>query len=342
MCKDFIRYRLTGEAWGEMTDMSGTSLMDIRLGEYSPEVLDAFGIRRWLPLLPPLRLSHDGCGRVTAEAARATGLAEGTPVAGGMFDVDACALASALTDEDTLGMTLGTWGINQYVSPTPVVDGVFMTSRYCVPGDYLILEGSATSASNLEWFVQHWLEAESQSAAAHGQTLYQRINQMVDQTPPSADGPLFLPFLYGSNVHPAAAGSLVGVRAGHQRGEVLRAVFEGVVFAHRTHWERLLRFRAAPCRIRVSGGAARSDVWVQMIADAFQVPVQVPDGSEFGALGAAICASVAAGCHADYPSACQAMVRFSRRFQPRCELASYYAAKFERYQRLAAALDNFW
>ena len=342
MCKDFIRYRLTGEAWGEMTDMSGTSLMDIRQGQYAAEVLEAFGIDQWAPILPPLRWSHECCGHVTADAARATGLAEGTPVAGGMFDVDACALASALTDEGTLGMTLGTWGINQYVSKTPVVDGVFMTSRYCVPGDYLILEGSATSASNLEWFVQHWLGTDFPAATVEGPTVYERINQMVAQTPPSADGPLFLPFLYGSNVHPAAAGCLVGLRAGHERGDVLRAVFEGVVFAHRTHWDRLLQIRWAPHEIRASGGAARSDVWVQMIADVFQVPVQVPDGSEFGALGAAICGSVAAGCYADYQSACEAMVRFSRRFEPNRQLASYYAEKYDRYRRLAATLDVFW
>jgi L-xylulokinase len=342
MCKDWIRYRLTGEAWAEITDMSGTSLMDVRQGQYAPEVLETLGIGRWSSILPPLRLSHDRCGCVTAEAARATGLAAGTPVAGGMFDVDACALASGLTDQDVLGMTLGTWGINQYVSRTPVEEGVFMTSRYCIPGDYLILEGSATSASNLEWFVQYWLDAESSAAEAEGRTLYQRIDQVVVRTPPDPAGPLFLPFLYGSNVHPSAAGSLVGLRAGHQRGDVLRAIFEGVVFAHRMHWDRLLQVRSAPGEIRASGGAARSDVWVQMIADVFQVPVQVPDGSESGALGAAICGSLAAGCYADYPAACRAMVRFSRRFEPNRELAAFYAAKYERYRRLAAALDDFW
>jgi L-xylulokinase len=79
-----------------------------------------------------------------------------------------------------------------------------------------------------------------------------------------------------------------------------------------------------------------------MIADVFQVPVQVPDGSESGALGAAICGSLAAGCYPDYPAACRAMVRFSRQFEPNCELATFYAAKYKRYRRLAAALDDFW
>jgi L-xylulokinase len=342
MCKDFIRYRLTGEAWGEMTDMSGTSLMDIRQGHYAAEVLEAFGIGQWAPILPPLRWSHECCGHVTADASRETGLTEGTPVAGGMFDVDACALASALTDEGKLGMTLGTWGINQYVSKTPVVDGVFMTSRYCVPGDYLILEGSATSASNLEWFVQHWLGTDLPAATVEGPSVYERINQLVARTPPSADGPLFLPFLYGSNVSPQASACLVGLRARHRRGDVLRAVYEGVVFAHRTHWDRLLRVRSAPERIRVSGGAARSDVWVQMIADVFQLPVEVPEGSELGALGAAICGSVAIGCYPDYRSACQAMVRFPRIFSPHPELAATYATKYSRYQQFLEAMEGFW
>ncbi len=342
MCKDFIRFQLTGEACAELTDMSGTSLMDVGLGQYAIEILDAFGIAGLQEKLPPLCLSADLCGRVTAEAARATGLVEGTPVAGGMFDIDACALSSALTDESTLGMTLGTWGINQYVSSTPVVDGVFMTSRYCVPGYFLILEGSATSASNLEWFLSQLMDSEAAAGSAEGRTVYDRINQHVAATPPAVSGPLFLPFLYGSNVSPQASACLVGLRAGHSRGDVLRAVFEGVVFAHHTHWDRLLRVRPAPQRIRASGGAARSDVWVQIIADTFQVPVEVPEGSELGALGAAICGSVAIGCHADYQTACRAMVRFSRSFSPNPELAETYATKYSRYQQFLDAMEGFW
>ena len=342
MCKDYIRFRLTGEAYAELTDMSGTSLLDVRSGQYSQEILDAFGIGGLREKLPPLRLPHDICGHVTAEAAEATGLIAGTPVAGGLFDIDACALSSALFDEDTLGMTLGTWGINQYVSTTPVVDGVLMTSRYCVPGYYLILEGSATSAGNLEWFMVHWLEGEDRIALAEGRSLYERISQLVAESAQDVSGPLFLPFLYGSNTEPAASGCLVGLNAEHTCGDVLRAVFEGVVFAHRTHWDRLLKVRTSPTGIRASGGAARSDVWMQMIADTFQVPVQVPDGSELGALGAAICAAVAVGCYADYPSACEAMVRVSRNFEPNAQLESYYAAKYARYCRLVAALNDFW
>jgi len=342
MCKDFIRSRLTGEVWGELTDMSGTSLLDVNTGQYDLAVLEAFGIAGLREKLPPLRLSADLCGAVTAAAAEETGLVAGTPVAGGMFDIDACALSSALTDESQLGMTLGTWGINQYVSRTPVVHEVFMTSRYCVPGHYLMLEGSATSASNLEWFLGQWFPEEVQAARGQGQSRYELVNHWVLQSDPARSGLLFFPFLYGSNTAPDASACLVGMTARHGRGDVARAVYEGVVFGHRTHWDRLLKVRSMPQRIRASGGAARSDVWVQIVADVFQVPVEVPEGTELGALGAAMCAAVAVGIHADYRAACEAMVRLSRRFLPDPDLAELYRSKYTRYQRFLEAMEPAW
>ena len=342
MCKDFIRFRLTGDAYAEVTDASGTSLMDVRTGQHDPEILAAFGIAEIQEKLPPVRQSADVCGQVTPTAADETGLMPGTPVAGGLFDIDACALSSALTDESQLGMTLGTWGINQYVSRTPVVEGVFMTSRYCVPGYYLMLEGSATSASNLEWFLSHLFEAEAEAARQEGRSIYDRVNRLVAESGPSDSGLMFVPFLYGSNTSPDATACLVGMRASDGAGHVLRAVYEGVLFAHMTHWERLLNVRARPERIRASGGAARSNVWMQMVADAFQVPVEVPEGTELGAMGAAICASLAADCYPSYQAACGAMVRISRRFSPNPDLAELYRAKYARYKKFLQAMEPAW
>ena len=153
---------------------------------------------------------------------------------------------------------------------------------------------------------------------------------------------MFFPFLYGSNMDADATACFLGLSDRHTRGHVLRAVYEGVVFAHLTHLHRLLKFRAMPERIRVSGGAARSDVWVQMIADIFQVPVDVPEGSELGALGAAICAAVAIGEYESYQSACDAMVTFSRSYEPSAELSDVYRDKFARYKRALEALAPAW
>jgi len=333
MCKDYIRMRLTGAVAAELTDMSGTGLIDVPGNRYDPRILQTLGIEVCAEKLPPLVLSADVAGTISAAGAEATGLAPGTPVAGGLFDIDACALASALLDEAPLGMTLGTWGINQYVSTTPVTtDAVLMSSRYCVPGYYLMLAGSATSASNLEWFLAQFGAGGS----------YEAVNRAVADVDPRESGVLFLPFLYGTNVGADASATLIGLSHRHTRGHVLRAVFEGVLFAHRWHMERLWSVRSRPHVIRASGGGARSDVWMQMVADVFQIPVEVPAAAELGALGAALCAGVAVGCYADYADACRQAVRIARRFEPQAGLGPVYGEKYARYCRVLAALDDSW
>ena len=343
MCKDFVRLKLTGQAAAELTDMSGTSLMDVGTAQYDRDILRQFGIEDAYDKLPPLRLSADICGEVTPAAAAQTGLAAGTPVAGGLFDIDACGLSSALLSDRDVGIVMGTWGINQYVSPTPAAgDEVFMTARYCVPGQYLMIEASPTSAGNLEWMIAQFLPDQGGGEEGADGHIYDRVNQLVAGTQPEDSPLLFLPFLYGSNSHPDATGTLVGLSSRCDRGHVLRAVYEGVIFAHQDHLERLLKSRSRPERIRASGGATRSDVWMQIAADALQTPVEIPDGAELGALGTAICAAVAAGIYPDYPSACAAMVRIARRFEPDPRRADVYRAKYARYRQLLSALHPAW
>ncbi len=343
MCKDLIRFRLTGEIYAELTDYSGTSLMDVGAGEFDGEVLEAFGIADMRDLLPPVKRSEEICGKITAEAAAKTGLAEGTPVAGGLFDIDACGLACNITDPTHLCMISGTWGNNQYIWKESVVSqDVFMTSRYCIPGYYLILEGSATSASNLEWFVTQFFDAERNAADAMGESVYDLCNELVAGVKPDESKIVFLPFLFASNVDAEAKASFIGIQGWHTRGHVLRAIYEGIVFGHKTHVNKLLKFRDMPGEIHLTGGAARSREWVQIFADVFQVPVHIPAGTELGALGAAICAAVAAGIHPSYEDACKAMVKIARVQDPNPTNKEVYDAKFERYQKVIAALAPVW
>lgn len=342
-CTDYIRARLTGEVYAELTNMSGTSLLNVGTGQYDETVLEAFGIAEMRRLLPPLRRSEDICGAVTRQAAEATGLAAGTPVAGGMFDIDACGLASGMVDESQLCMIAGTWGNNQYIAKQPVVHGdVFMTTCYAIAGYYLMLEGSATSASNLEWFVTELMPAEQQMGGICRYSVFDLANRLVAETQPAESGAIFLPFLYGCNVSLDGKACFLGLDGWQSRGHLLRAVYEGIVFSHRWHFDRLLQFRSPPRNIRLSGGAARSDVWLQMFADILQLPVQVPAGSELGALGAAIGAAVASGCYDSFPSACQAMVRVQRSCDPDPGLAELYRAKYARYKRVLEVLAPVW
>jgi L-xylulokinase len=219
---------------------------------------------------------------------------------------------------------------------------VFMTSCYAIPGYYLMLEGSATSASNLEWFVTEFFAAEREQAVAAGRSVYELCNQLVAGTPPQQAGIVFLPFLYGSNVSLDGKAGFFGLEGWHSRGHVLRAIYEGIVFAHQWHMERLLQFRPRPERIRLSGGAARSAVWVQMFADILQLPVDVPEATELGALGAAIGAAVAVGCYPSYEAACAAMARMARTCAPNSALAELYRTKYARYRKLLDVLAPVW
>ncbi len=339
MCKDYIRLRLTGEVRAELTDMSGTSLMNVVTGQYDDAVLDAFGIPEMRRLLPPLIRTAEIAGTVTERAAAETGLKAGTPVAAGMFDIDACGLASGLVDGTRMSLVAGTWGCNQYVDPEPLIDrDLFMTSCYSIPGLYLMLEASPTSASNLEWFISELLESKGDS----GPSVYDRCNEAVAGVGEAETDPLFLPFLYGSNVGPRAKGCLIGLAGWHTRAHVIKAVYEGIVFGHYAHYRRLLKFRKAPASMRFTGGAARSAVWVQMFADCFQVPMEIPAGTELGALGAAVAAAVAVGRHPDYAAAVGAMTSVARRHDPDPKRKDRFASRLDRYQRAIRALEGYW
>jgi L-xylulokinase len=264
-------------------------------------------------------------------------------VAGGLFDIDACALATGITDPGTLCRIAGSWSINEYISTEPVESpDLFMTSAYCIPGYWLVSEASATSASNLEWFVTELMGDESKKAEAAGRSVFAQCNDAVEKLPPSESEVLFLPFLYGSNAGPNASGCFIGLHGWHTRAHMLRAVYEGVVFSHRTHVERLLKFRGRPDAARIAGGAAKSDAWVRMFADILQLPIEITGSEELGAMGAAICAGVGVGLFGSFEEAVARMVRVARTVDPDPARYGVYDEKYARYQKFVGVLRNAW
>ena len=343
-CKDYTRFRLTGEAKAELTDYSGANFVNLHTAEYDRELLGLFGLADLYDALPPLIRSTDLAGYVTEEAAMECGLKAGTPVFGGMFDIDACAVAAGVLDEENICVIAGTWSINEYPRRTPVTDGsVRMNSYFCLPGYYLIEESSSTSAGNNEWFINTLLPEEAEAAKQAGQSIYDVMNGWVSSLPPEEFVPLFLPFLMGSNVHPNAKGAFVGLSASHTRAHLARSVYEGIVYCHLYHMEKLLATRdSAPGCVRLAGGAAKSEVWSQMFADILNLPVERVDVNETGALGCAITA--AAGC-GDYPSLSEAAKTMSpsgSRLLPDENAHACYMRRYALYQKLIDCLDPLW
>ncbi len=339
--KDYIRFRLTGKAYSEATDISGSGLMDVKNARFDRAMLKELGIAEVYDALAPLCYSADHCGSITPEASSLTGLLEGTPVAAGMFDIDACAIAMEIVSPQQLCTITGTWSINEFISRTPITGTqIAMNSLYAIPGYYLLEESSATSAGNLEWLIQNCMENEK---VPLGMTIYDHIGDLVSSVDPARCDVYYLPFLYGSNMHPLAKASFVGLTTYHGKAHMLRALFEGVAFSHKTHIDRLLSVRSAPSAIRMAGGATNSPVWVQVFADVLGFPIEtVAAVKELGAMGAAMAASVAAGVFADYAEAARAMVRVNPPVLPDMERNRVYQGKFAKYTALCKALDTVW
>jgi len=343
MVKDYIVYRLTGEVSGDYTDMSGAHLMDVRNKCYSRELLQHFDLADVYDALPPLRRSSEVAGHVTAAAALETGLAMGTPVVGGMFDVDASAIGSGVVAPNEACIVVGSWSINEIITEEPIVDpDIFMTTIFADTDLFLTIEGSATSATNLEWFVQQCCGDERAEAKKRGVSVYEICSEEVASIPPDALDIIFHPFLYGSNVQPTARAGFYGVAGWHTRAHLLRALYEGVVFGHLSHIEKLRAAGADIQSVRLAGGGARSAVWSQMFADTIQVPMVVSDGNELGTRGAALAAGIGAGIYRDFAEAVQEAVSVIRVHEPIAANTPLYMARYNAYQELVEVMKEPW
>ena len=280
---------------------------------------------------------------MTREASEKTLLPEGTPVAAGMFDVNACGIASGLSDEEQMCMIAGTWSINEFIGKKPVTNGtVDLNSMFCMPGYFLIEESSPTSAGNMEWFIRNLMNYEKEEAKEEGSSIYDLTNEWVASIEPQDNNVIFLPFLNGSNEDALAKGTFVGLTAYHNKKHMLRSVYEGLVFSHVTHVKKLLRNREIPKSIRLSGGAANSDVWVQIFADALQIPIDVVGDKELGAQGAAMAAGIAAGIYKDYQEAVSRTVKITKTIYPRPEYKEIYEKKYAAYRAVIDGLSGAW
>lgn len=331
--KDYVRYRLTGEVYAEYTDCSGSNLLNMTTKAYDRDLLALFGLEDLYEKLPPLKYSADICGHLTAQAAQDMGLAAGIPVAGGMFDIDACGIAVGMVNEDQLCMIAGTWSINEYIAKTPVTNkSVMLNSLFCMPGYYLIEESSPTSAGNLEWFIQNFMPGAS----------YEELSTLAASVPPGQNSLIFLPFLNGSNENALGKGTFIGMTGYHGRQHMVRAVYEGVAFSHLTHVNKLLKNRTPPASIRLAGGVARSDVWVQIFADVMQLPIDIIADVELGCLGAAMVAGIAAGVYGDYQKASARVTKITKTIQPNPAMKSVYEKKYAVYRAVVEALNPVW
>lgn len=337
-CKDFIRLRLTGDVATDPSEASA-SFTDVHAQTYSDEALSHYGLADLAPLLPPIRPATDVAGRITAEAAAATGLREGTPVVTGAHDVDAAAIGIGAHTPGAASAILGTFSINQIVATSPVVDPRWQARSFVRPAHWLHMSTSPAGATNLDWVVRRigpW-NAGGGPDPAGAVTEAGPVLQAPDRI---AAAPLFLPFLYGAPGGDGPGACWVGARGWHERGDLQYSVLEGICLNHRTHLDALREAFDVVGALRVCGGGARSAVWTQLLADVTGLDVEVTDADEATARGAALLAGVGAGVFADLDDAAARAVHVVRRQSPDAARGAVLQQRFDRYRSVVAALSD--
>jgi xylulokinase len=308
--KDYVRYRLTGEWAIDAADASGTLLFDVANRRWSDDVLAALEIP--LEWLPPVAESTENAG------------------AG---DQQAAALGVGAIAPGVVSVVLGTSGVVLSALPAYAHDETARVHAFChaVPDTWEAMGVMLNAAGALQWF---------HDAFAPDAT-FEKVTAEAAASDPGADGVTFLPYLQGErtpHADPDASASFTGLALRHRRGDLGRAVLEGVAYGLRDSLELLRELGVAPTAGRASGGGARSGLWLEIVASVLDLPLERCVADEGSAYGAALLAGVAGGTFASAQEAVESCVRVSARVEPNPAWASAYADGYARYRSLYPAI----
>jgi xylulokinase len=319
--KDYVRLRLTGEHATDVADASGTLLFDVGQRRWSGEVLDELEIpAKWVPeAFESLAVSGQ------------TG--DGLPVAAGAGDQAAGALGVGVDRPGPLSVVLGTSGVVFAAQPAFAADPEGRVHAFChaVPDGWHVMGVMLSAAGSLGW-LRH--------VVAPGEPADTVVAE-AEPWPPGAEGLTFLPYLAGErtpHVDPNARGAFTGLSLRHDRGALVRAVLEGVAFGLRDSLELLRAIGVEPRSARVSGGGARSELWLRIVASVLGLPLERTAAEEGAAFGAALLGGVAASVFADVEEAVSATVRVRDTIEPEPEWIEPYADAYQRFRSLYPAL----
>ncbi len=320
--KDYVRLRLCGAHTTDVADASGTLLLDVARRRWSVEVLEALELDpAWLPTVmeSPSVSGHTG---------------EGVPVAAGAGDQAAGALGVGVDRPGPLSVVLGTSGVVFAALDAFAADPEARVHAFChaVPGAWHAMGVMLSAAGSLRWL---------RDTVAAG-VEYDALIAEASTWPPGTEGLLFAPYLAGErtpHADPDARGAFTGLSVRHDRGALVRAVLEGVAFGLRDSLDLIDELAGSTIELgRVSGGGARSEEWLRIVASVLDLPLERVAVDEGAAFGAAILGGVAAGTWDDVHAAVAATVRPRERIDPVPEWVEVYRERRTHFRALYPAL----
>ena len=338
--KDWLRFCLCGTIGTDRTEAS-TSFTDVRTQDYSDEAFRLFGLDRLAGRQPPMAGSTQVVGGVTAETARLTGLVAGTPVMAGLHDVTASALGMGGYGAGTIAVIAGTYSINETVSFAPRVDDRWFCRNGILPGEWNNMSISPASTANYDWFIEQFCADEARQAEAAGESIHAILGREFEAARERPSGVFFHPYLFGSPFGGASSAGFYGLNAWHDRGDLLRAVLEGIAFNHRVHVDAL-RDGFAPAAARLTGGISRNPAMAGLFADILGLPVTATRTEEAAAWGAALCAGAGAGLFASPTDDPRDLAAIETTYRPDSARQRAYDEKYRVFLDLAEAMKPLW
>lgn len=341
--KDYVRYEMTGEFATEVSDASGTLLLDVVKRKWSSRLLSKLDLDA--DLLPKVYESEDVTGGLTSAAAKAMGLKAGTPVVGGGGDQAASAIGNGIVRRGVVSATMGTSGVVFAHSDEVQVDpeGRLHTFCHAVRGKWHVMGCVLSAGGSLQWFRNQLCQEEITQAKRKKIDPYELITQQAAEAPVGSEGLFFLPYLTGERTpyaDPNARGSWVGLSLRHSKGHLARAVMEGATFAMRDSLEIAKGMDIPVKEVRLSGGGARSEFWRQMQADIYGQQVMTINAEEGPAYGVALLAAAGTGAYRDVVQACKATISIVTRTKPGSKEKRAYNAAYPIYQQLYQSLKE--
>jgi xylulokinase len=328
--KDYVRLWLTGERLTDVSDASGTLLLDLERRTWSDELLDRLELPRdWFPAVLE---SPEPAGRLRPGVAADLGLRAGTTVAAGAGDNAAAAVGTGIVREGLVSSSIGTSGVLFAHTDLPRPDPSGRLHAFChaVPGAYHLMGVTLAAGGSFRW----WRDLLAEVA---GEVDYDHLAALAAQVPAGSEGLLFLPYLNGErtpHLDPFARGAFFGLTAGHGLGHLTRALMEGVVFSLRECLDLMTEAGVSVEEVRITGGGARNQLWRRLQADVYGLPVRRPVAEEGPAYGAALIAGVAAGVYPDVVQASGVVAVETDVLEPDPAAARLYDGSLELYRSL--------
>lgn len=333
--KDYVRFRLTGEYASEVSDASGTSLFDVVGRRWSYDMADACGIDR--AVLPAVYESVDVTGKISAEAAAATGLEPGTPVVGGGGDQASSAVGNGIVESGIVSCTLGTSGVVFAHMDQPHYDPKGRVHTFChaVRGKWHVMGVTQGAGLSLQWFRNQFAPGVD----------YDTLTENAATADAGSQGLYWLPYLMGErtpHLDAAARAAWVGLTAKHGRADMVRSVIEGVCYSQKDGLDIIEEMGVPVESVRLSGGGARSPFWRQLMADVLNKRVVTLDTQEGSAYGAALLAVTGTGSYGTIEECCRTAIHEAAEVRPRITDANAYARMHKVYQSIYPALKPLY